>query len=50
MLDDGTVERRVRLVRPLERTSLSVDALPATTKVVAEVRFSRDRHMLSAAI
>ena len=30
MLDDGTVERRVRLVRPLERTPLSVDALPAT--------------------
>jgi len=28
MLDDGTVERRVRLVRPLERTPLSVDALP----------------------
>jgi hypothetical protein len=30
MLDDGTVERRVRLVRPLERTPLPVDALPAT--------------------
>ena len=31
MLDDGTIERRVRLVRPLERTPLPVDALPATT-------------------
>jgi protein strawberry notch len=30
MLDDGTVERRVRLVRPLERTPLPADALPAT--------------------
>jgi predicted RNA methylase len=30
MLDDGTVERRVRLVRPLERTPLPVEALPAT--------------------
>jgi hypothetical protein len=30
MLDDGTVERRVRLVRPLERPSLAVDALAAT--------------------
>jgi predicted RNA methylase len=30
MLDDGTIERRVRLLRPLERTPLSVDALPAT--------------------
>jgi hypothetical protein len=30
MLDDGTVERRVRLVRPLERTSIAVDALAAT--------------------
>ena len=30
MLDDGTVERRVRLVRPLERPSIAVDALEAT--------------------
>jgi predicted RNA methylase len=30
MLDDGTVERRVRLVRPLERPSIAVDALAAT--------------------
>jgi predicted RNA methylase len=36
MLDDGTVERRVRLVRPLERTPLSVDALPATGWRVAD--------------
>jgi hypothetical protein len=30
MLDDGTVERRVRLARPLERSSIAVDALAAT--------------------
>jgi hypothetical protein len=30
MLDDGTVERRVRLVRPLERPSIAVTALEAT--------------------
>ena len=30
MLDDGTVERRVRLVRPLERPSIAADALEAT--------------------
>ncbi|HEY1246486.1 MAG TPA: strawberry notch family protein [Hyphomicrobiaceae bacterium] len=30
MLDDGAVERRVRLVRPLERPSIAVEALPAT--------------------
>jgi hypothetical protein len=30
MLDDGSVERRVRLVRPLERPSSAVDALAAT--------------------
>ena len=30
MLDDGSVERRVRLVRPLERPSIAVDALAAT--------------------
>jgi predicted RNA methylase len=30
MLDDGTVERRVRLLRPLERPSIAVDALAAT--------------------
>jgi hypothetical protein len=30
MLDDGSVERRVRLVRPLERPSIAVDALEAT--------------------
>src|SRR5690606_5586076 len=30
MLDDGTVERRPRLVRPLERTPLPLDAPPAT--------------------
>ena len=30
MLDDGTVERRVRLVRPLERPSIAVDALETT--------------------
>jgi hypothetical protein len=36
MLDDGTVERRVRLVRPLERTPLSLDALPATAWRVAD--------------
>jgi predicted RNA methylase len=36
MPDDGTVERRVRLVRPLERTPLPVDALPATAWRVAD--------------
>jgi len=36
MLDDGTVERRIRLVRPLERTPLPVDALPATAWRVAD--------------
>src|SRR5690606_10989345 len=30
MLDDGTIERRVRLVRPLERPSIAVDALEET--------------------
>ena len=30
MLDDGSVERRVRLMRPLERPSIAVDALEAT--------------------
>jgi hypothetical protein len=30
MLDDGSIERRVRLVRPLERPSIAVDALAAT--------------------
>jgi predicted RNA methylase len=30
MLDDGAVERRVRLVRPLERPSIAVEALKAT--------------------
>ena len=30
MLDDGSVERRVRLVRPLERPSTALDALDAT--------------------
>jgi predicted RNA methylase len=30
MLDDGSVERRVRLVRPLERPSIAVDALATT--------------------
>jgi predicted RNA methylase len=30
MLDDGSVERRVRLVRPLERPSIALDALDAT--------------------
>jgi predicted RNA methylase len=30
MLDDGEVERRVRLLRPMERTALSVAALPHT--------------------
>jgi hypothetical protein len=30
MLDDGSVERRVRLVRPLERPSIAIDALAAT--------------------
>jgi predicted RNA methylase len=30
MLDDGMVERRVRLIRPLERPSIAVDALAAT--------------------
>jgi hypothetical protein len=30
MLDDGAVDRRVRLVRPLERPSIAVDALQAT--------------------
>jgi hypothetical protein len=36
MLDDGTVERRVRLVRPLERTPLPADALPTTAWRVAD--------------
>lgn len=30
MLDDGAIERRVRLVRPLERTSMALDALAQT--------------------
>ena len=30
MLDDGEIERRARLIRPLERTSLSLDALAQT--------------------
>jgi hypothetical protein len=30
MLDDDTIERRARLVRPLERPSIAVDALAAT--------------------
>ncbi len=30
MLDDGEVERRVRLVRPMERTALSLEALAET--------------------
>jgi protein strawberry notch len=30
MLDDGTVERRVRLVRPLERSSIALSALETT--------------------
>jgi hypothetical protein len=30
MLDDGTVERRVRLLRPLERPSIAMTALEAT--------------------
>jgi predicted RNA methylase len=30
MLDDGSVERRVRLVRPLERPSIAVDTLDVT--------------------
>jgi hypothetical protein len=30
MLDDGEVERRVRLVRPMERISFALDALAAT--------------------
>jgi predicted RNA methylase len=30
MLDDGTIERRVRLVRPLERPSMAADMLQAT--------------------
>lgn len=30
MLDDGDIERRVRLVRPTERPILSLDALPGT--------------------
>ena len=29
-LDDGTIERRVRLVRPMERPSMAVEALDAT--------------------
>ena len=27
MLDDGSIERRVRLVRPMERTPIGLDAL-----------------------
>ncbi|PWB81375.1 MAG: methylase [Methylocystaceae bacterium] len=30
MLDDGAIERRVRLIRPMERSSLSLDALAQT--------------------
>jgi len=30
MLDDGQVERRVRLLRPMERTAVAVEALPET--------------------
>jgi len=30
MLDDGEIERRARLIRPMERTSLSLDALAQT--------------------
>jgi predicted RNA methylase len=35
MLDDGSVERRVRLLRPMERMSLSLDALAETNWGVA---------------
>jgi hypothetical protein len=28
MLDDGEIERRVRLVRPMERTSIGLNPLP----------------------
>ncbi|HTV28539.1 MAG TPA: hypothetical protein VMF32_12215, partial [Xanthobacteraceae bacterium] len=30
MLDDGSIERRVRLVRPMERTPIGLDALAQT--------------------
>jgi hypothetical protein len=39
MLDDGQVERRVRLIRPMERPSIAVDALARTQWERAE----RDR-------
>jgi len=36
MLDDGSVERRVRLLRPMEGTSLSLEALAATNWQAAD--------------
>ena len=41
MLDDGTVERRVRLLRPIESHAMSVDALAQTTwEEVDQERFA----------
>jgi len=37
-LDDGTIERRVRLVRPMERPSMPADALEATHWEKTDVR------------
>jgi predicted RNA methylase len=36
MLDDGSVERRVRLLRPMERTTLSIEALGETNWEAAD--------------
>ncbi|AFK54058.1 strawberry notch family protein [Tistrella mobilis] len=42
VLDDGEVERRIRLVRPMERTSLAAAMLPATSWEEAdEAAFAR---------
>ncbi|HCK83515.1 MAG TPA: methylase, partial [Hyphomonadaceae bacterium] len=42
MLDDGGVERRIRLARPMERTSMALDALGETQwRECAEVAFAR---------
>ena len=30
MLDDGSVERRIRLIRPMEKTNISRDAMAQT--------------------
>jgi hypothetical protein len=51
MLDDGAVERRVRLLRPMERTAIAVAALAETQWREAErAEFSRAWHDEIAAV